>query len=447
MNSQKNQQWVQSRILEALYLQGSWGSLSGLGPLLSSLKITRRTLGRHVARMLEDGVLEQRGSGRATEYRQNPISAWFSVPPHQRPAAPYDPTRLMDYMPNKTRWLSELQHERLRTAQPPRIQAGSYPLAVAEKLMVDLSYASSHLEGNTYNYLDTETLVRYGQAAKGKDADETTMILNHKSAVSYLVEVAQSSDTVSGRTIKELHSLLSQGLIDPREMGALRQRRITIGGSSYVPLDIPSQLEEQFKVLVDKAIQINDPFEQSLFWMVQIAYLQPFIDINKRTGRLACNVPLLRANIAPLSFMNMDKGLYVKGLLEFYELGATTTIANAFERAYVASAHRYEAHISKDPETAGLDRLYKQELAEIVRSYVNVVANDDPDVWEDVVAACLGHVSDNGIKGAIDRRACDLLDGLNEANRIVYGINFDQYDLFSRRQKKIVVADRKPPKP
>lgn len=434
MNEKSKQRRLHDDILSALKDVGDWVAPQALDSLLEKLKITRRTLGRHLSKMLESGELEQRGAGRNVEYRQNPVAAWFDVPPHQRPQVPYDPARLSSYVPNKTRWLSPDQHERLLAAQPPRLEAGSYPLAVAEKLMVDLSYASSNLEGNTYNYLDTETLVRYGQAATDKEASETAMILNHKQAVAYLVEVSQSRDPVTPRMLKEFHALLSDGLIDPREMGALRQRRVLIGGSSYVPLDVPSRLEEEFRVLIGKASEIMDPFEQSLFWMVQVAYLQPFIDINKRTGRLVCNVPLLRANIAPLSFMSMDKERYVRGLLEFYELGATATIASAFEQAYVASAHRYEAHVARDPAAQRMDRDYKQELSAIVRAHVSAVVNDDPDQWDDLVASCLTHVNDEGLRGAIGRRAVDLVKSLNEGNRIVYGVGAQQYEDYLRLQ-------------
>ena len=407
--------------------------------------VSRRTLNRHLAALVNDGVLERRGAGRAIEYRQNPLATWFSVPPDQRPPVAYDPHRLGDYIPGKTQWLSKARRDRMRAAQPAQIEAGSYPLAVSEKLMVDLSYASSHLEGNTYNYLDTETLVRYGQAATEKEASETTMILNHKQAVAYLVEIAQSEEPVLPRTIRELHALLSDGLIDQREMGALRQRKVAIGGSSYTPLDIPSKIEEEFKVLVEKAGKITDPFEQSLFWMVQVAYLQPFVDVNKRTGRLACNIPLLKAGMAPLSFMSMDKAKYIKGLLEFYELGATETIAAAFEEAYVASAYRYEAHVARDPAAQKIDRAYKQELSEIIRSFVASVVNEDPDEWDDIVSSCLTHVSDQGIRASISRRANELLQGLNEANRIVYGIGVDQYEAFLSHTQAVEGSAPPPP--
>jgi Fic family protein len=427
-------QMTDSPILAVLNGSVDWLSASQLEQALKDAgqPMARRSLGRHLADLAEQGLLDKSGGGRSVTYRINPVAAWFKKPPHQRPAVPYEATRLGSYVPNQTQWLSAEQKQQLRDAQPLGTDASSYPLAVAGKLMVDLSYASSHMEGNTYNYLDTETLIQYGQAALGKDAKETAMVLNHKQAVGYLIEVAQATDPVTVRTLKEFHSLLGQDLIDVRELGALRQRAVAIGGSSYVPLAVPSQLKEAFDDLVVKATAIQDPFEQSLFWLVTVAYLQPFIDINKRVGRLACNVPLLRAGLAPLSFMSMDKQAYVKGLLEFYELGAIRTMSQAFTEAYVASAHRYAAHLNKDPEDAQTDRLYKRELADIVQSWVKTQVNQDPEIWEDIVSSTLAHVADPAIRSRLEARGRELIEGLNEGNRIVYGVTAQQYDDFDK---------------
>jgi Fic family protein len=393
-------------------------------------RIQRTALGVRLAALRDEGEIEQVGRGRSVRYRRQGDAAWFAVPPEQRPAVPYDLMRLGAYVPNETQWLDTHMREALENAQPARTSLSTYARDVAEKLAVDLSYASSHLEGNTYTYLDTEVLVKYGQAATGKEADETQMILNHKQAVSYLVDIC-AEPQLSSRTIREFHSLLSQELLDPREVGAIRHRAVSIGGSSYKPLAVPSQLQEEFEKLVIKGNAITNPFEQSLFWMVSLAYLQPFLDVNKRTGRLVCNVPLLREGRAPLSFMSMDKTAYVKGLLEFYELGKMTTIAAAFTQAYVASAQRYDAHLTRDPQSLLIDRQYKREISQIVREWVGVVARQEPDHWEDVVASVLNPITlTPGNRAAIEARSQVMVTGLNEANRIIYGIPHSEYETY-----------------
>lgn len=426
IRSALSDQWVSPSALEDV--------LAKNGPLPA-----RSTLTRRLQAMVTSGQVETRGRGRGVQYRLNPVGVWFSASAEHRPRVNYDPDRFRSYQPNVTRWLTPEQHQRLRGSQPIEHDASSYAKSVAEKLMVDLSYASSSLEGNTYNYLDTEALINYGASAEGKEADETQMILNHKRAVEYLVDVC-SDDSVIPRTLKEFHVLLGQNLIDDRELGVFRRRPVVIGGSSYRPLDVPSKIEEEFNVLVDTANSIKDPFEQSLFWMVSVSYLQAFVDINKRTGRLACNLPLLKAGLAPLSFMSMEKPAYIRGLLEFYELGTIGTIAQAFTNAYVSSAHRYETYMKKTPQDVFLDRSYKSELSSMVGAWVKRPTHDVGE-WIDVATALLPASLDAGMRQQIITRAQALVDGMNEANRLLYGISIADYKAFESRRSLVESSD------
>jgi Fic family protein len=68
--------------------------------------------------------------------------------------------------------------------------AGTYARHILNRLLVDLSWASSRLEGNTYTRLDTQNLIEFGMVAEGKNQLEAQMILNHKAAIEMLVENA-----------------------------------------------------------------------------------------------------------------------------------------------------------------------------------------------------------------------------------------------------------------
>ena len=76
-----------------------------------------------------------------------------------------------------------------------------------ETTLIDLSFASSYLEGNTYDYLDTEILVKYNEIAKEKSADDTQMILNHKKCIEYLVYYKKEL-LYTKQTFFEIHTLL-----------------------------------------------------------------------------------------------------------------------------------------------------------------------------------------------------------------------------------------------
>jgi Fic family protein len=187
-------------------------------------------------------------------------------------------------------------------AQLIRIAPYNYARQLFDRLLIDLSWNSSRLEGNTYSLLETMRLLEVGKAAQGKDLKETQMILNHKAAIEFLINLSEVK--VNRYTLLSLHTLLSDNLMsDPTASGRLRFIPVGIAKSAYQPSAIPQVIEECFDLLIKKANKINDPFEQAFFLMVQIPYLQPFDDVNKRTSRLAANIPLLQKNLCPLSFM------------------------------------------------------------------------------------------------------------------------------------------------
>ena len=209
--------------------------------------------------------------------------------------------------------------------------------------MIDLSWNSSRLEGNTYSLLETERLLALGEATEGKDALEAQMILNHKEAIELLVE--QAAEVGFNRyTILNLHALLAHNLLpDPQAGGRLRIMPVGIAKTVYYPVAVPQVIEECFQHILDTAAAIADPFEQAFFAMVHLPYLQPFEDVNKRVSRLAANIPLIRHNVCPLSFVDVPEQAYIDGLLGVYELNRIELLRDVFVWAYERSCARYSA--------------------------------------------------------------------------------------------------------
>ena len=211
------------------------------------------------------------------------------------------------------------------------------------RLLVDLSWNSSRLEGNTYSLLDTTRLIELGEVAEDKDRRETQMILNHKEAIEILVDGAEDIG-FNRHTILNLHAALADNLLsDPRAPGRLRRMSVGIGGPVFHPLEVPQLIEECFDRILAKASQIEDPFEKAFFAMVQLPYLQPFDDVNKRVSRLAANIPLIKANLSPLSFEEVPRELYTEAVLGVYELKHTELLRDLFICAYRRSASHYAA--------------------------------------------------------------------------------------------------------
>jgi len=334
-------------------------------------KIPRRTLQYRLKHLVDEGRLLIDGEKRGVKYRLpvttatyrkvpkedagsgesfwesiNEIRKYIRQPIETRKRAGYDRKFLDSYLPNKSFYLSKKEREYLRkigtqvTVEQP---AGAYAKQILNRLLIDISWSSSRLEGNTYSLLETGRLINFGKEAEGKDQFEAQMILNHKEAIEFLVDSA--AETGFNRyTIFNLHALLAHNLLaDPKSVGKLRRIAVGIGKSAFRPLETPQLIDECFDQLLASATAIKDPFEQSFFTMVQIPYLQPFDDVNKRLSRLAANIPLIRENLMPLSFIEVPTDTYTEAVLGVYELKEIVLLKNIYIKAYESSALRDRA--------------------------------------------------------------------------------------------------------
>jgi Fic/DOC family len=132
-------------------------------------------------------------------------------------------------------------------------------------------------------------------------------------------------------------------LPDEGAAGRLRQIAVGIEKLTFHPLELPQLIEECFNHLLAIAAAIKDPFEQALFVMVQVPYLQPFDYVNKRVSRLAANITFMKDNLSPLSFTDVPRSIYTDAILGVYELNQLDLLKDVFIWAYERSAARYAA--------------------------------------------------------------------------------------------------------
>lgn len=274
------------------------------------------------------------------------IRAYVRRPVEARRPVGYERGFLDSYRPNETFYLTTEERAKLRKIGTPNVAAqpaGTYAKQILGRLLIDLSWNSSRLEGNTYSLLDTKRLINFGEEAQGKERLDAQMILNHKDAIEFLV-AAPDEIGFNRYTILNLHALLANNLLDdPQASGRLRHIGVAIQGSVFHPLEVPQRIEECFDQVLASASAIADPFEQAFFVMVQFPYLQPFDDVNKRVSRLAANIPLIKGNFSPLSFIDVPERGYSDAILGVYELNRTELLRDAFIWAYQRSAERYAA--------------------------------------------------------------------------------------------------------
>ena len=293
--------------------------------------------------------------------------------PEARKPVGYDRGFLERYRPNVTSYLTRSERAHLAAVGKPKIAgqpAGTYAKLILNRLLIDLAWNSSRLEGNTYSLLDTKRLIELGEQAEGRVHLEAQMILNHKDAIEFLVSAADDIG-FNRYTVLNLHALLANNLLaDPTAAGRLRHIPVAIERSAFHPLEVPQIIEECFDQVLATADAIVDPFEQALFIMVQLPYLQPFDDVNKRVSRLAANIPLIKGNLSPLSFADVPTQTYIEAILGVYELNQIDLLKEVFIWACERSAARYSAVRQSlgDPDPFRLR--YRTELREFVADLI-----------------------------------------------------------------------------
>ncbi len=274
------------------------------------------------------------------------IQGYLRQPTTARKPVGYNRAFLESYRPNVTAYLSPAERARLRNAGSPNLApqpAGTYAKQLLSRLLIDLSWNSSRLEGNTYSLLDTRRLIEFGEQPEGREPLEAQMILNHKDAIAFLVGAADDIG-FNRYTILNLHAILANNLLaDPSAAGRLRRIGVGIEKSTYHPPEVPQIIEECFDQILATAAAIEDPFEQAFFVMVHLPYLQPFDDVNKRVSRLAASIPFIKGNLSPLSFTEVARSIYTDAVLGVYELNKIDLLKDLFIWAYERSAARYVA--------------------------------------------------------------------------------------------------------
>jgi hypothetical protein len=293
--------------------------------------------------------------------------------PEARKPAGYDRKFLDLYRPNVSFYLTEQDRAHLATVGRQQIEeqaAGTYARQILNRLLIDLSWNSSRLEGNTYSLLDTRRLIELGQEAEGRAHLEAQMILNHRDAIEFLIGAADEVG-FNRFTILNLHALLANNLLaDSRAAGRLRYIAVGIERSTFHPLEVPQLIEESFDQILATAAAITDPFEQAFFVMVQLPYLQPFDDVNKRVSRLAANIPLIKGNLSPLSFADVPRQIYTEAVLGVYELTKVDLLKDVFIWAYERSAARYAAVRQSLGEPDPFRFRYREQLRELIADLV-----------------------------------------------------------------------------
>jgi len=308
------------------------------------------TIKRALSELVTRGFVATVGAGPTTAYVCTTLGRLFvsvdareytSIEPDKRPGQTGYNFNLFTEMPHKVLTSDErtkleeatrLYQERARTLTTVLEQKE------LERFVIELSWKSSRIEGNTYTLLDTEKLIRENKEAVGHDHAEAVMILNHKNALESVRTNADTYRELTRANLDTLHALLVKDL---HVATGLRTGMVGVTGSLYRPLDNVHQLGEQLDALIDAVERMETPYEKALVALLGVSYLQPFEDGNKRTSRMIANALLLAYDCAPLSYRSVDENEYREAMLVFYELNSIMSFKDLFTQQYLFAAEHY----------------------------------------------------------------------------------------------------------
>jgi hypothetical protein len=346
--------------------------------------IERTAVWRRLKQLAQEGLVQliDAGSRRSAYYvptdelRRAALHMHLTSNVAGRERVAYDHDLLDSYVPNETHYLRASELTGLHVA----CAAGTWERGARQdremrRFMSDLSYGSSRLEGVDYGHLATKNFFEEDSPITNLAPRDRKVLMNHFQAAKFIIEgihhpTREGDVGITEHDIRSVHAILSSGLLkNPMRQGAMRATAVRIGDSSYIPPSIPAEIKRLFSLVVQKAAQITDPYEQSLFLLVHLPYLQPFDDCNKRVGRLCTNIPLLRNGILPISWLDVNKEEMELGLASVYEQQDPRILAEVYVQACHRSFESFSiTQTERDPDE--IDLRYDNELRQAVRRMV-----------------------------------------------------------------------------
>lgn len=296
----------------------------------TAFKGSDATLKRMIAAGIKAGDIVAEGKARATRYRLSPqaqllmplnLDTYFALEVDERQVQSSYNFELINGLLAETRLFSDKEQSHLDALQDEfrqhvgELTDNEYRKEM-ERLGIDLSWKSSQIEGNTYTLLETERLLRESKTAEGKTREEAVMLLNHKDALSFVLDNPDYLKELTVSHIEDIHQLLTKDLSIDK---GLRRHRVGITGTNYHPLDNEFQIREAMRDACELINSKSNIFEKALLTLVLLSYIQPFSDGNKRTARITSNAILIANDYCPLSFRSVDSIDYKKAMLIFYE--------------------------------------------------------------------------------------------------------------------------------
>lgn len=187
-----------------------------------------------------------------------------------------------------------------------------------EEFMIENTYHSNAIEGNTLTLRETALILQEGITIAEKPIREHLEVIGHKDAFEYMITLADKETPLTERVIKEIHSLVLMN--DVANRGVYRNLPVQILGATHTPPQpylVPVQMEQLLSDY-EKMKQEKHIIEAIAEFHLRFEGIHPFIDGNGRTGRLILNLELIKAGMLPVNIKFADRRKYYDCFDSYY---------------------------------------------------------------------------------------------------------------------------------
>lgn len=181
-----------------------------------------------------------------------------------------------------------------------------------EQLIVEWTYNSNAIEGNTLTLKETKVVLE-GITIGGKLMREHFEAINHREAIEYVEAVVTKEEPFNEHLIKSMHQLVLKN-IDNDNAGSYRRQNVVIAGAEHIPPDHIKVSDDMRDLVVWYESCQDHPIAKAARLHADFVKIHPFIDGNGRTARLLTNFELLRSTYLPIVIQASDRLSYYDAL-------------------------------------------------------------------------------------------------------------------------------------
>ena len=275
---------------------------------------------------------------------------------------------------------------------------------IKEAFLIEWTYNSNSIEGNTLTLRETQMVLQEGITIKGKSLREHFEAKNHETAIHKLYTLVKENYVLNAKDVLDLHGLVLRSIED-EYAGRLRNAGVRISGANFVPPNARkvSDYLDSLIEYINKNPQGLNPIELATVFHHKFVWIHPFFDGNGRTIRLAMNLLLMRHGFPPAIILTNDRAKYYSALnqanngnyskLMLLMSQAAERTLNIYLSAIPGSDKEYQtiSNIVEEPDIP-----YSQEYVSLLARQGKIDAHKEGRNWFTTKEAVLDYIEGKG---------------------------------------------------